>query len=134
MDEILVELRGSVVADVEVPAFQFNPLQTAWEVIPLSFVIDWLVGIGRMLATWSFLSLRPNYVAAGGYRLTVKRDYSNDITQWLNGWSGSNAMQASSTSVVEVRTPCQVPMTPHFQVRLNVAKIIDLVSLLIQRR
>lgn len=54
-----------------------NPLVTAWELIPFSFVVDWFVGIGDFLAAHTGLDL----TAQRKICTSVKRDYVEQI--WL---------------------------------------------------
>jgi len=134
-DKVTIGIRGTVVADVSIPMFQFNPLQTGWELIPYSFVLDWLLNVGRTLAAFSFLSLRPDYVAAKGYKVTVTRTYSEYMDSWINGHYpiSGHYMQTTSTAEVTVRTPCRIPIHPHFNVKLDPSKILDLMGLFFQR-
>lgn len=134
IDSIEVSLVGSVVADIETPKFQFNPLVTGWEIIPLSFVIDWFVSIGKSLAALSFLTLQTNYAASTGYRVTVSRFYSHRLGEIKSHvLDGFVDQVGSCEGTLECRTPCHVPLIPHFSVRLNAAKIVDLVALILQR-
>lgn len=55
----------------------FNPLVTAWELIPLSFVVDWFVGVGDFLAAHTSLDL----TAQRKMCTSVKRDYVEQV--WL---------------------------------------------------
>jgi len=133
-DEITVRERGSVVADIEVPAFQFNPLQTGWEIIPFSFVVDWFVSVGKSLSAVSFLTTQSKYSASIGHRIEVKRtmevesyDYSAVVAS--GGFTQSGSCEAS----LEVRVPCRVPIHPFPALRLDSLKILDLVGLVAQR-
>lgn len=133
-DKVKVGLRGSVVADVDVPEFQFNPLQTGWELIPFSFVFDWFVNVGKTLAAVSLLSLDMDYVASKGYRIDVTREYSVYITDtWGIYHAGTVDVTGTCTGYIEVRTPCRIPILPHFIVKLNSLKILDLIALLLQQ-
>lgn len=125
-------LRGSVVADVEIPQFQFNPLMTGWELIPFSFVVDWFISVGKALAAWSFLSLKPKYVASYGIAVTYVRDY-NYYTTWNTTAWGTEESSGFSTTEYKRRIPCKIPYLPHFRVRLNPSKILDMLGMIIQR-
>lgn len=134
-DTVTVGIRGSVVADVSIPQFQFNPLQTGWELIPFSFVLDWILNVGRTLAAISFLSLNPSYVAAKGYKVTLKRTFNEYIDTWASGYTslGGHYMSTECTVELSVRTPCTIPIHPHMNVKLDPYKIIDLIGLFFQR-
>lgn len=129
-----VSLKGSVCADIAVPPLQFNPLQTAWELIPYSFVIDWFVNAGNVLSAAAFVSTAVDYVASCGYLVTGIKRRSRTITGLKGGCtSHSSSCNQSCTTSVERRTPCAIPLTPFRTVRLDRYKIADLVALLVQR-
>lgn len=133
-DECLVQARGSVVADIEVPAFQFNPLQTAWEVIPLSFVLDWFVNVGKTLAAISFLINAKQYASSWGFKVTVDRTWRLLAVGGHNGYTGGHVEQwMHCVGELETRVPCPVPYFPHHAVSLNYTKVTDLLSLITQR-
>lgn len=134
-DKVKVGVRGSVVADIEVPAFQFNPLQTGWELIPFSFVIDWLINVGAAIASWSFLALQTNYVAAKGFSIELERTVTWSITGTVPSLfnSGDISGKAVANASLVVRTPCNIPVLPQLAVRLDSLKVVDLLSLFIQR-
>lgn len=133
--KVTTSIRGSVVADIEIPAFQFNPLQTGWEVIPFSFVIDWFVNVGSTLSAYSFLARQKNYAASAGYRIDVERSfnaYKGDSKAAYEsgiGYSQSGNCQAS----LEFRRPCPIPLTPQITVKMNPWKVLDLMALILQR-
>lgn len=138
-NDITVEIRGSVTADIDIPQFQFNPFVTAWELIPLSFVIDWICSIGKSIAAMSFKVLEHNYVASKGYQVTYDRTFQSSIGTLKTGCnpvftSGTQTQYGWSKFIIEKRTPCTVPFIPHYALRLNPYKVIDLLGLLIQRK
>jgi hypothetical protein len=127
-------LSGAVTADIEVPQFQFNPLQTGWELIPFSFVVDWFLSIGKTLSAMSFLYYQTNYSASYGLQVKVNRTFSleDEITnpavsgdRWQTGWS---------ITEMKRRIPCELPYLPHIRFRLDGFKVLDLLALIAQRR
>lgn len=133
-DYVKVSLRGSVTADAEIPAFQFNLLQSGWELIPFSFVIDWFYGIGKAIAAASFLSCQTAFSASSGYRVELTRTFEGRITEGKSTFiSGTFDTGGVTEAVLEVRTPCRIPTHPHWRARLNPAKIIDMLALVAQR-
>jgi hypothetical protein len=125
---------GSVTADIMVPKLQFNPFNTAWELVPLSFVVDWFVSIGKMLSAMSFLTFQTQYSASAGVAVEIQRDVTRSITGGQNGWtSGGHTGTSTSKSEYVVRNPCRVPITPHFKLNLDGLKITDLLALVVQR-
>lgn len=133
-DKISVGLRGSVVADVDVPKFQFNPLQTGWEKLPFSFVLDWIVSVGAALSAFSFLCLDPKYTAAYGVAVTIEREYENYLSIPLPNVIEHDVGQTGrSSGTIQLRVPCKIPLSPQFVLKLNRWKVTDLLALLFQR-
>jgi len=128
------KMTGSVTADVYRPIVSFNPLVTGWEIIPYSFVIDWLLGVGRSLLASSFLLTEAQYVSSIGIKMTLNTTVSQIPTYWYPGYSGTVSLEGEWKHVLKYRVPCAVPTLPRFRVNLNVAKIYDLIAMLIQRK
>lgn len=130
-----VSRRGSVVADIEVPAFQFNPLQSGWELIPLSFVLDWVVGVGTALSALSFAARQKAYTASTGYRIKVTRSMSAYCTYYTSKFvSGYGfTQQGQANAEVSIRQPANINYIPHLAVKLNGMKVLDLLALTLQR-
>lgn len=135
VDEVTVGIRGAVTADAWIPMFQFNPLVTAWELIPLSFVLDWFVSVGKSIAAMSFLTLQSNYTASWGYQIQMQRTFHEYIISGISPFvSGTRDQLGQSEATLSVRVPCSnIPITPHIKLRLNPLKILDLLGLVIQR-
>lgn len=134
MDDVTISMRGSVVADIVIPKLQFNPLATSWELVPLSFVMDWFVSVGKAISAVSFLSAQSNYFACKGFRVEVFRRLEMYIDETFGDYvSGDWHAVVNSRASYEVRDPCTVPITPHLTCRLNAFKIVDLGALISQR-
>lgn len=56
-------------------------LVTAWELIPLSFVIDWFVNIGDMIASFAVSSSFSEQGSTWAERKTIDSDVTNDSQQ-----------------------------------------------------
>lgn len=129
-----LSIRGNVVADIEPPTFEFNPITTAWELIPYSFVVDWFFKIGQWLASMSFLAYQSNYVASVGYKLEyTNRVYLSAVSPKA-GWTVQDA-RSDYTTVVSLtnRAPTSVPfrLSTNFEVP-EALKILDLLALIRQ--
>lgn len=62
-----------------------NPLTVAWELLPLSFVVDWMFPIGRYLESLD-VPLRFNHKGGTlGYARTVSTSYTNFTRDGVNG-------------------------------------------------
>jgi hypothetical protein len=71
----------------------FNPLATAWELIPYSFVFDWFVNVGDYIARTTTLSLAREQFACisqrGTYteRTWVHLPQADETISFVNGYS-----------------------------------------------
>jgi hypothetical protein len=120
---------GSVTADIDLPPFSFNPLTTAWELTPYSFVIDWFIDVGKALSALSFIATDASYVASIGYKVVVTKTCSLTSVLKPGYWGVVNHSSFCEATRIW-RNPCSVPFVPTFKIRLNTAKVIDLVALL----
>lgn len=133
-DTIVVSQRGSVVADIEIPELQVNLLQTGWELIPYSFVVDWFLNVGKALAAVAFIARAKDYSACTGYRVEVERTFHS--TNGAPGSiykSGGYEQTGYCKGTYEVRKPCSIPIIPQWVVRMNAYKVADLIALILQR-
>jgi len=127
-----LSVRGSVIADLDLSPFQFNPIVTGWELIKFSFVVDWFIGVGSALNSLSFLALNTGYTAAGGYLLNVTKESRWDLTA-KPGYVINTYTRAATLSVeYVVRVPASVSTIPHLSFNLKDWKILDSLALLLQ--
>lgn len=132
-DEVVVGVRGSVQADIEPANFQFAPILTAWELLPFSFVIDWLINIGQSLASIHFLTMNSHYVASGGYNVRVERRLERTIHYAYDaGFSGHQKADGYAVANYSLRIPTSVSSIPQIRVRIDAFKIADLMAILYQ--
>lgn len=128
---IKVGVRGTVAADIEPPRFIFNPLITGWELTRLSFVIDWIINVGQLLESLSFIALQHNYVAAGGLSVSYEFDQTS-TSAFSGGFTGTWSYSSRGSYEYVKRTPTKVPVFPLPKLRLDGLKVLDLVALIIQ--
>lgn len=124
---------AAVVADMLVPPVQFNPLQTGWELIPFSFVIDWFLTVGSVISALSVRYGSSSYVASIGQRISMRRESSYQSVPGPWYYSGQCRLEYKSEAEYTVRVPCSIPIIPRPRVRMTWTKILDLVSMIIQR-
>lgn len=132
-DDYKIGLRGTVVADIEPPKFAFNPIVTGWELIPFSFVLDWFLNVGRWLASLSFVALQSQHYAAAGWQVTVERTATVTGTSPNANWTIVCSGSANGRYVYTKRTPTTIPLLPLVTVNLNVAKVLDVLALILTR-
>lgn len=129
----VVNMRGTVVADIDVPDFQFNPITTAWEVTKLSFVVDWLLNVGQALEAASFLLKTKAYSACGGVRIDFNMDGEASLLSYGTNLAAGVSGSWTGTARFIERVPMTVSALPRMKLRLNKWKVIDLLALVAQR-
>ena len=112
-----VSARGSVVADIRPPRVQFNLAATAWEMVTLSFVVDWFISIGRWISALSFLLLQREHYGSAGFRVTYYAEAFHDNIVMAPNWTliRYEAMGTSSGTLVK-RWPLSIPLLPQLSI------------------
>jgi hypothetical protein len=130
-DAIKVGVRGNVVADIAVPRFRYDVTITGWELIPFSFVVDWVIGVGRAIAAAAFVRTAVAYAASYGYVIDVTRMYESTRRKKTALAVDFNQTGSSSAQLL-VRIPSLVPLIPSPRLRMDAFKVADLLALIIQ--
>lgn len=131
-DVINISVRGAVVAEVKPDSFRTSLPATTWELITLSFVVDWLLTVGSTIDAMSLVLFSDNYVASTGYHVTVTRTGRVKDVVWLNGWSGERVYDTACTSSASSRTPTTISSIPRSRFNLTGLKVVDLVALYVK--
>lgn len=109
-----------------------DPLVTAWELVPFSFVFDWFITFGSMLSAFSpFASSQLQFAT---YSETTIRELRTSVipvnTPKFPVVEGSASPSMTVTTETSyVRSLEQPTPTLSLDINLNVSKIIDLVAL-----
>jgi hypothetical protein len=134
LDQVETSYRGSIIADISPPDIIFNPVLTAWELIPYSFVIDWFIHVGRFIESLSFLALATDYSGAIGMQTKITRKAKFQSLEGTRNYSDEGTQFESICVANNVRrVPRTVPTQPFVNVNLNAFKVFDLVALFLQR-
>jgi len=78
----------------------FNPFKTAWELIPLSFVVDWFLNVGDVVTSFTGLDLSSQKVCC----TSVKRTTSSGIFLFDESSDTSILARAAVAPCVPART------------------------------
>lgn len=122
---------------------QIDPIATAYELIPFSFMVDWFINIGSWLGTFSAI---PKMVTERLVTVSVKQRYNNP------GWSGGGSvffyqydglwyderkvdMRLNGSPQLYEKYDCMVypdipPTLPPINVRLDLTKWLDILTIL----
>jgi len=110
-----------------------DPLVTIWETIPYSWVADWFVNVGDILAAWD-VSLRTEQLRAS---LGVQYTGTSTAEYWVTPadcTSVSGSGTTTETILYRERIPASIPsLVPSFTVRLTSERILDAAALLAKR-
>jgi hypothetical protein len=136
--DIDISIKGSIAADIKPARFRANVFDTAWELIPYSFVVDWFIGVGTWIQAMSLEALATENVAAGGLHMKVSRTFHAERPGLINRPNlfvdpilcGLKVYGERTLDLTE-RTPTSISNVPQFEINLNAFKVLDLVALLI---
>ena len=121
-------IRGSVAAKIKPARFNVNPLITGWEVIPYSFVLDWVISIGDVLGTMQLLASAEAVTSSVGVKSVSTRTVTVDWSARSNHIvHGSYRYEATAESVT--RDPTKLSLKPTLRGRiLQPSQVLDLTS------
>jgi hypothetical protein len=129
---------GSIVQTFLQNSLSVDPLITAWEIVPFSFIVDWFTTIDENLRAFSPFAtsqLKGSWISSKETLLTQTDAIAKDIT----GTSGGSTTTGSLTGNIthEKITYLRYEVTPHFglsfEFDFNASKFLDLASLFFLR-
>jgi hypothetical protein len=125
-----LSLRGSCCALFTPSQFRFNPIATGWEVLPWSWLVDYLIDIGSWIEAMSLEALAESYTAASGLRYGVVRQVPSVEVAWKSGASGTVYGSMLYSAVLIRRVRVSPPKYPQRGSGLNVFKLQVLLDIL----
>lgn len=131
--DLEIGIRGCITADINPARFRANVITTGWELIPFSFVIDWLVSIGSMLESVVFLTSVVNYSASTGTQVQARRvETVGNLVKAASTGTWSFSREEVETGTWTYRNPMSVSINPTVKVKLDEWKVLDLLALIRQ--
>jgi hypothetical protein len=133
-----VSCRGTVVAlsglrDARKSAF-FNPALAAWELIPYSWVIDYVFDIGNTIGAITAQAVTTNMTSAVGWNVSITRQ-----TRIINTNTGSTLDQYAhhgdciDSIYHRMRIPTPISPKPSLAIKATVQSISNLFALVVQK-
>lgn len=107
-------------------------LQTTWELVPFSFIVDWFFQVGKLIASWApkigLKTLASWYVVDDTTTLSVTAETGTSLA---SGYNYINTYNRQGTYSKVLRTKYRIPnpdrpILPSCNVRLNNLKLLDL--------
>lgn len=114
-----------------------NPVSIAWELLPYSFVVDWLYNVGGYLRTVETAMLYGNDFTGGYLDRLVAVDTDFNFKSIIGGTDRSGSYRANGhlhyrSFSRSVLTSYPFPRTPTFDVRLGSSRLFSAAALLAQ--
>jgi hypothetical protein len=117
-----------------------QPIETVWELIPFSFMIDWFFSVGHVISSWTInpgLNPLASFITEE-HTTTIKSEITGcfqtkDITSSGNLVTNVGAVSAGC-NLTKVITKRRLPspqrsIMPTFNLNLDTAKLIDLAAI-----
>lgn len=106
-----------------------------WEEIPFSFVADWFVNVGDVLAAWRLRRLCSTIIASTGVNYTIERTDN----YWQAPGTAPNSVATGASTRTQyltgkARAPSCIPsLVPSISVNLTSKRLLDAAALLTTR-
>lgn len=125
------QYRGFAYASFEsdwAASFGSDPLVTAWELVPYSFVVDWFVNIGAWVKTLT-PSLKGQFLGVGYSVKTTSRVVQEWQGSARGGWDGNNGPYRCEIELQHYERGSTSIPTPPLLPELTIPRFVDLVAL-----
>lgn len=132
---VKVGVRGTVAARFPTPLpVTANAALTAWELIPYSFVYDWVVDVSKWICAQSLMLQASETQACSGLLCRIEGSPIAILEATGHGSFKNPTSVGEYLYEYNIRTPQSIPQSPILRPNLDVAKLVDLVALLINAR
>jgi hypothetical protein len=124
-------IRGAVAASIKPARFSASALRTGWEIIPYSFVLDWVISVGDALGTAQLLAAAEATTSSIGVQSVTTQTARTWNVFSKSGYSdgGSSSFTAEGRAEHVSRTPTTLSIKPTLRGRLiRPEQILDLTS------
>jgi hypothetical protein len=138
-DEVTIGCRGHYAAKawMNYPKVFVNPLVTAYEIVPYSFILDWFLNLGTVLRALSTAALAKEDTASIGFAVTVNRSYvgTDNLVKIGDTTAADLSVTFSSTGTLKIRNPANLSFKPSWvgDTNFDVQKFWDVIGIFSQR-
>jgi hypothetical protein len=109
-------IRGAVAGRINPARISIDPIRTAWELVPYSFVVDWVIDVGSAIEAFQFVRNATEYTASRGYQDIFNVTFTcNGLPK--DGYSGSAQAVWNYQGTTQSRSPSSVSAIPQFNPR-----------------
>lgn len=110
-------------------AAKINPLTTAWELIPYSFVIDWFVSVGNAIDAMSVV-LRASEIKVSNCAKIICSSSGYIKTTAKNGYQRGDQLTTNSVATLKSRVPGELTLLPSLNPQITPKRTADAAALL----
>jgi len=97
-------LRGSVSGLIKPNRFVVDPVKTGWELVPYSFVVDWVYNVGVALDAMAFRRAASAWTASKGFKCDSIVTFTENIED-TSSWTSSGSVSYEYQGSRSVRSP-----------------------------
>lgn len=115
---------------------EFRPFQTAWELVPFSFVVDWLFDVGSFISAVSPIPGISTPASGYSIRESWEESRSMDVTHNPSDVDFTITGNVTGVRTITRESYTRYPsgaVTPSFYSKLDTLKIVDIGALILQR-
>lgn len=110
-----------------------SPVTTLWETVPYSFVADWFVNVGDVLAAWQVVASAERVSCSLGSKASITVAGHRSCTG-IAPWSASSNASSSERYEEKTRVPASLPsLVPSINVDLTSLRLTDAAALFAKR-
>lgn len=123
---------GSATSRIRPVKVQCDPISTAWELVPYSFVIDWVLGVGRALNALRNHIIHFDMITHTGLFVNILVQSSTTATDITSGFHDL-VCDSKYIEYRTYRTPKAVPLLPSLHINVSWLNCLDALMLAVQR-
>jgi hypothetical protein len=110
-----------------------SPVTTLWETVPYSFVADWFINVGNVLAAWQVVANADRVSCSLGSKASITVAGHRSCTG-IAPWSASSYASSSERYEEKTRVPASTPfLVPSINVDLTPLRLADAIAMFAKR-